>query len=107
MLGPAIERDCYEVGGDVYDAFAHTAYRDDFFFNRETGKFLLDIPRGLTLSLLHMGAVETQIRNMSVCTFCAKDRLPSYRRDHDSKGRQRIFNFLMLSEQECGVNIKD
>lgn len=94
FLGPSIERDCYQVGKDLYDKFSRKTYRQDLFLKLLQDKYLMDIKKGILLSLKSSGIREDQIMLSDLCTFCEKERFPSYRRDH--KTGQRIYNFLYL-----------
>lgn len=96
LLGPAIEQKCYEVGTDLYDAFAGKHYRGHIFspLDGKKGKYLMDVKKGLVLSLQGLGIRKEQITDCGLCTFCLEERFPSYRRDPFSKGR--IYSFMLL-----------
>jgi YfiH family protein len=99
FLGPSIEKNCYQVGPDLYEMFSSKTYRDDIFSplytdrNRKD-KYLLDVKKGIRLSLKESGIQEQRIWESTLCTFCEKDRFPSYRRC-PTPGK-RIYNFLLL-----------
>jgi polyphenol oxidase len=94
FLGPSIEAKCYEVGNDLYEAFASKSYRDDIFFKIEKSRLVMDVKKGIRLSLMECGIPGEHIMESSLCTFCEPARLPSYRR---AKGTGlRIHNFLCL-----------
>jgi YfiH family protein len=99
FLGPSIEKNCYEVGPDLYEMFSSKTYRDDIFTPLYTNrnriyKYLLDVKKGIGLSLKESGIPNQRIWESTLCTFCAKDRFPSYRRC-PTPGK-RIHNFLLL-----------
>ena len=104
FLGPAIEKNCYEVGQDLYDKFGIKEYRDKIFFQKtgqKTGKkplkYLMDVQAGISLSLEKLRIPVQRIDKSSLCTYCETERLPSYRRDKgngDNDGR--IYSFLAL-----------
>lgn len=99
FLGPSIEKNCYEVGPEVYEMFSPKTYRNDIFSPLDTqrdrkNKYLLDVKKGIRLSLEESGIPEQRIRESALCTFCEKDRFPSYRRC--PVPGQRIYNFLLL-----------
>jgi YfiH family protein len=99
FLGPAIEKNCYEVGPDLYEMFSSKTYRNDIFSPLDTkrdrkNKYLLDVKKGIRLSLEESGIPGQQIWESPLCTFCEKDRFPSYRRS-PIPGK-RIYNFLLL-----------
>jgi hypothetical protein len=94
FMGPAVEADCYEVGRELYDKFSEKAYRDEVFYEKKGEKYRMDIKKGIALSLKEEGIADAQIQASFLCTFCEKERFPSYRRDH--KTGSRIYNFLLL-----------
>lgn len=102
IMGPAIESKCYEVGPDLYEKFAAKWYRDSIFFQHEeiTGKYRLDIKKGISLSLQKSGVPLDRITDVGICTSCEAERFPSYRQDKRSgatgENCGRIFNFLLL-----------
>jgi YfiH family protein len=93
-LGPAIEKKCYPVGEELYRLFREKSYFDNIFTPRRDGKYLMDLKAGLIVSLLNAGITADQIQDCGLCTFCSKNRFPSYRRD--GKTGKRIYNFLSL-----------
>lgn len=98
FLGPSIEASCYEVGPDLYRQFEGKSYRDEIFMemmnNPDKTKLAMDVKKGIRLSLIESGIPSQNIEATPLCTFCEKERFPSYRR---AKGTgQRIHNFLML-----------
>ena len=107
FLGPSIEKNCYEVGPDLYEMFSPKTHRDDIFYplytsrNRKN-KYLLDVKKGIRLSLKESGIPAQRIWESPLCTFCEKDRFPSYRRC-PTPGK-RIYNFLLLKATP-GVNL--
>ena len=93
-LGPAIEKKCYPVGEELYRLFRDKPYAEKIFTPRRDGKYLMDLKAGLIMSLLNAGIAAAQIQDCCLCTFCSKNRFPSYRRD--GKTGKRIYNFLSL-----------
>lgn len=94
FLGAGIERDCYEVGGELYTKFNSKPYTGQIFSPTKAGKFFMDLKKGVKLSLMGEGIPAQNITDVSICTFCNPDRLPSYRRR--KKTADRIYNFLIL-----------
>jgi polyphenol oxidase len=94
FMGPAIEKKCYPVGEELYRLFKDKPYGDKIFTPLDAGKYLMDLKAGLNLSLLNGGIAAVRIQDCGLCTFCSKNRFPSYRRD--GKTGKRIFNFLTL-----------
>ena len=95
-LGPAIEKKCYEVGMELPGLFARKSYGKEIFSAIGGGKHLMDLPRGVKLSLAALGVSAGRIQDSGLCTFCSAGRFPSYRRD--GRTGRRIFNFLLLKE---------
>jgi YfiH family protein len=98
-LGPAIEKRCYEVGPELYEKFSITPYREDIFsYKPHQGererKYLMDVKKGISLSLQESGIPGHRIVDSGLCTFCEGQRFPSYRRDRGTD--TRIYNFLLL-----------
>ena len=79
-LGPAIGKEVFEVGNEVYDAFVnrHEA-ATDFFQSRENNKYLADMV-GLAKFRLELAGVSA-IYGGQYCTFSDEERFFSYRRD--------------------------
>lgn len=102
IIGPAIESKCYEVGPDLHEKFFTKWYRDRVFSHHEekTGKYWLDIKKGISLSLQRSGVPSDRITDVGICTLCMAERFPSYRQDKRSGGTGencgRIYNFLLL-----------
>lgn len=94
FLGAGIEKDCYEVGGELFTKFKSKGYAGQIFSPIQAGKFLMDLKKGVKLSLMGEGIPAQNITDVSICTFCTPDRLPSYRRRE--KTDERIYNFLIL-----------
>jgi len=96
-LGPAIKKECYPVGRDLFDLFINKTYHDKIFSpikNDKEDKYLLDVQRGIIISLIEAGIPKQRISTSQLCTFCEEERLPSYRRRPNSG--KRIYNFLVL-----------
>ncbi len=105
FTGPAIEQQCYEVGPELYETFSGKSYRQEIFSPLPTGgqnsgghKFLMDVRKGVHLSLLEEGVLLEHTGDSGLCTSCEKERLPSYRRDKDhvEDARLRIYNFMFF-----------
>jgi YfiH family protein len=94
IIGPGIERECYEVGEELPRLFQAKAYAGEIFVPRGGGKYAMDLKLGLTLSLRAAGAAPGRIHDSGLCTYCGNGRFPSYRRD--GKTGRRIFNFFMI-----------
>jgi YfiH family protein len=101
FLGPSIEAQCYEVGPDLWEKFSGKTYRSDIFYksNRTDQKpgLVMDIKKGIHLSLVESGIPADHIFASPLCTFCETDRFPSHRRHPDSG--ERIYNFIILKNE--------
>jgi|GEM_PF-806057 len=103
FLGPSIEKKCYQVGPEIYEMFSSKSYRDNIFsplYKKRNSviKYLLDVKKGIRLSLKESGIPDQRIQGSTLCTFCEKDRFPSHRRC-PTPG-ERIYNFLLLKTPE-------
>ncbi len=91
-VGPGICRDCYEMGDEVYEAFADSWGREDAgrIFGRYPardadgreipgGKYHLDLREANRLTVLREGVPEDHISISNVCTMCNADIFYSYR----------------------------
>ena len=91
-IGPGICVDCYEMGDEIYDAFAEKWGRDDAdrllkkypatdAEGREIpgGKYHLNLNLANKMTLLRAGVPEDHIAVSNVCTMCNKDIFYSYR----------------------------
>ena len=91
-IGPGVCRDCYEMGDEVYDAFADQWSREDadLILSRYPakdadgneipgGKYHLDLREANRLTLLRAGVPADHIAVSNVCTMCNVDTFYSYR----------------------------
>ena len=91
-IGPGVCRDCYEMGDEVYEAFAAQWSREDadMILSRYPakdadgneipgGKYHLDLREANRLTLLRAGVPEDHIAVSNVCTMCNVDTFYSYR----------------------------
>ena len=91
-IGPGICKDCYEMGDEVYEAFAEkwgTESADRILSRypaREAekdiypdGKYHLDLREANRMTLLRAGVREDRIAVSNICTMCNKDIFYSYR----------------------------
>ena len=91
-IGPGVCRDCYEMGDEVYDAFAEQWSREDAdrilsrYPAKDTngceipgGKYHLDLREANRLTLLRAGVPADHIAVSNVCIMCNVDTFYSYR----------------------------
>ncbi len=91
-IGPGVCADCYEMGDEVYDAFAEKWSKEDAdeLLHRYPakdadgneipgGKYHLDLRAANLMTLLRAGIPENHIAVSNVCTMCNVDTFYSYR----------------------------
>lgn len=87
-IGPCICHDCFEVGEEVARFFPESY---DPIKNRP-GKFLLDLPLAVEVSLLGAGLLGNNIEKIDACPSCLSEELFSYRKAGGQTGR--IMGFI-------------
>jgi len=87
-IGPAANACCYEVGGDVIEAF-HQKFSNaaDLFTETRDGHALVDLQRANREQLIAAGVPLEQIYTAPLCTMCRTDLFFSYRREKRMHGR--------------------
>ena len=93
QIGPGISLDSFEVGDEVYDAFAQAGFPMEQISRREA-KWHIDLPACNRLQLLAMGVKPERISVSDICTYKAHDTFFSARRLGINSGR--IFTAMML-----------
>ena len=81
-IGPGVCKDCYEMGDEVYDAFAEQWGREDadrLLSRYPGGKYHLDLREANRLTLLRAGIPAGHIEVSNICTMCNVDTFYSYR----------------------------
>lgn len=91
-IGPSICESCYEMGDEVYDAFAHewsVADADSILHRHPVlgkdasqypdGKYHLDLWKANRMTLERCGVLPEHIEVTNICTCCNADELYSYR----------------------------
>lgn len=96
VLGPCINRTCYEVGEDVKERFRNEGLGNGVFDNHRSKKekYLFDLRGANRAQILSLGVQEKNIFSVDLCTHCEPD-LFSYRREKEHAGR--LINFIGLS----------
>lgn len=98
-IGPSICQDCYEVGGEVIEQFASAfaeAHHRNLFYQKENGKYQLNLWEANRIVLNEAGIPETQISVTDICTHCNPTLLFSHRREAEKRGN--LCAFLSLKE---------
>ncbi|MFW6160162.1 MAG: polyphenol oxidase family protein, partial [Acidobacteriota bacterium] len=87
-LGPCIEKECFQVGKDVFNIFQKAGFSREIFEEDSafSGKWLLDLKKANRILLLETGVLGSRICSLDLCTKCFQS-LASYRRDGDRSGR--------------------
>jgi YfiH family protein len=98
-IGPSICRDCYEVSGDVAEAF-EKEFGDDARLmltdGRKPGKYQLDLWAANRYILEHAGVLPEHIEVTDICTCCNPELLFSHRASHGKRGN--LGAFVMIEE---------
>ncbi len=89
-IGPAISQSCYEVGGEVREAFLVSAPAElrellDACFAPRNDKFLADLAGLARVKLAAAGVL--QVYGGELCTYSDETRFHSWRRDGEAAGR--------------------
>lgn len=96
-VGPAIERDCYEVGAEIADRVQGRSSDAAEFLSQKDGAFYLDLRKMNHFALLGNGLRKDRIFHVDLCTACHPRTFYSYRK---SGGREtgRMMAVIMLRE---------
>jgi polyphenol oxidase len=87
-IGPAANACCYEVGGEVIEAFRERfANAADLLTETREGHALIDLQRANREQLSAAGVPLRQIYTAPLCTMCRTDLFFSYRREKRMHGR--------------------
>ena len=100
-IGPSICQDCYEVSEDVIDCFKEKFDEhlwDNLFYQKENGKYQLNLWEANHQIFLESGISEEHIAVTNVCTHCNPEVLFSHRTTGNARGN--VSAFLALKETE-------
>ncbi len=100
VIGPSICGNCYEVSGDVAEAFAREFSKnqcEDFLKNKGNGKYLLDLWKANVYILQDAGIPRENIHVSGLCTHCHPDLLWSHRSQGTKRGS--LAGFIMKSRK--------
>lgn len=92
-VGPSIEQDAYQVGKEVYDAFA-TFDNRDLFFAADGDRFKLNMSKANALILLEAGLKSENIDVETRGTFYDKE-LHSARREGAEYGLNALISWMV------------
>ncbi len=85
-VGPSIGPCCFEVGGDVKDAFAAAGFPAGLFSEVPGGKYHLDLWRAVRQTLTDAGLRAENIHICGECTVCHSDLYYSHRATAGRRG---------------------
>ncbi len=87
-IGPAANVCCYEVGGEVIEAFSKSFPRLEHLLRpTREGHALIDLQKANCELLIEAGVASEQIHIAPLCTMCRTDLFFSYRREKTLYGR--------------------
>ena len=98
IIGPCISLDAFEVGIEVYDAFADAGFdmAQIAQWHPEKEKYHIDLPMANRLQLMAAGISAEAIHDCAICTYTHHRDFFSARRLGIKSGR--ILNGIMLNE---------
>ncbi|NBH72447.1 peptidoglycan editing factor PgeF [Clostridiaceae bacterium] len=99
-IGPSICQDCFEVGGEVADAFAEAfgeSCQAQLYYRKDNGKYQLDLWRANEMVFEEAGVPAANIHTTDICTHCNPGLLFSHRSAGTERGN--LAAFLCLSEE--------
>lgn len=88
-IAPSICQDCYEVSEDVIEQFViryGTNYGRELFYQKENGKYQLNLHKACEITLLGAGIKEEHLDITDLCTCCNPDVFFSHRASHGQRG---------------------
>ncbi len=87
-IGPAANGCCYEVGGEVIEAFGRSfPSLEHLLTPTREGHALIDLQKANRELLIEAGAAPERIHLAPLCTMCRTDLFFSYRREKSLYGR--------------------
>lgn len=98
VIGPGISLEAFEVGIEVYEAFAEADFNMEQIarWYPEKGKYHLNLPAANRMQLLAYGVPLAQIHDCGICTYTQHSNFFSARRLGIKSGR--ILNGIMLNK---------
>nr|HDM59775.1 peptidoglycan editing factor PgeF [Bacillota bacterium] len=82
VLGPAIQRCCFQVGRDVAERFmAASSGCGQGVVHSDNGRSFVDLPGFVKCELIAQGMARENIMDIGLCTSCLPELFYSYRRD--------------------------
>ena len=96
-IGPGISLDAFEVGDEVYEAFAEASFAMEKIARKEA-KWHLDLWEANRMQLLEKGVPDAQIEVAGICTYTNYEHFFSARRLGIRSGR--ILSGIMIHQTE-------
>ncbi len=93
-VGPSICQDCFEVGGEVIEAFQKAfekRYWPALYYGKANGKYQLDLWKANSIILLEAGVLPEHLQVTDLCTRCNPDYLFSHRAHGEARGNMAAF----------------
>ncbi|MCR5268837.1 MAG: peptidoglycan editing factor PgeF [Lachnospiraceae bacterium] len=89
-IGPAICRNCFEVGSEVIEEVEKLLQgaAGDFYDKKDNGKFMLDLKGVVKRCLMNTGLLEENIDVIPDCTLCLPEKYWSHRYTGGNRGSQ-------------------
>jgi polyphenol oxidase len=84
-MGPAICRDNYQVGSEVFEAFIQSGFSTTVF-EPDRERYRLDLVAANKLVLGQAGVLPQHIEALGLCTFADQETFYSHRRDGQRRG---------------------
>jgi polyphenol oxidase len=84
-MGPAICRQSYQVGSEVFEAFTKADFPETIF-DPDGAKYRLDLVAANCFALERAGILSQHIEALNFCTFADEERFYSHRRDGLKRG---------------------
>ncbi len=101
-VGPAIERDCYEVGEKIAEEVERHLPEAGEVLSRREGAVYLDLRKMNHLELLENGVRKDRIFHVDLCTACHPRTFYSYRKSGGGE-TGRMMALIMLREEESSI----
>jgi hypothetical protein len=93
-IGPSICQDCFEVGGEVVEAFEAAfdeGYHRELSYRKDNGKYQLDLWRANQIVFTEAGVLPDHIHTTDICTHCNPELLFSHRTQGNARGNLAAF----------------
>lgn len=93
-VGPSICQECYEVSEDVileFRANYEERFWDSLYYQKDNGKFQLNLWRANELVFLESGILPEHISITDICTCCNPELLYSHRASKGKRGNLAAF----------------